>query len=748
MIVALLFSALLRAAAPQTEPAPTAPTAVTAPTVPYPSTLRMAERLAECKASADPDQNNFMSRERVVLFERRVKSVIGSPREAEMRLRLATEKIQAGDTELGIEELDRAAAALPLATAETRDRIAAQIERWRGVGWLRLGEQENCLGQHCCQSCLAPIDGGGQHSQRRGSERAIEVFERILARSPKDDEARWLLNLAHMTLGNWPDGVPDRWRIGEERFASEAEVPRWRDVAVECGLAVATISGGVCVEDFDRDGNLDILTSSMGWTDPLRLFHSNGDGTFTDRAREAGIDVLCGGLNLVHADYDNDGFEDVFVLRGAWLQDMGRIPNSLLRNRGDGTFEDVTEAAGVLSYHPTQTATFADFDGDGWLDLAIGNESSRGGRNHSCELYWNRRDGTFTEVGTRVGFDQCAMVKGIIAGDFDDDGRPDLFVSRRALSNVLLRNEPDPTPGSPGFRFVDVTRVAGTSEPNMSFPCWFFDYDNDGRQDLFVASNAGFNGGTFDTVGTFMVGRQVDGLEMPSLYHNLGGGKFADVSKAARVDRAVLSMGSNFGDFDNDGWLDIYLGNGGPDLGALVPNQAFLNDRAGGFLNITTAAGLGHLQKGHGVAFGDLDNDGDQDLFEEMGGFVTSDFYPSALFENPGNENHWITLRLQGVKANRSAIGARIRVDVTTPAGPRSIHLVCNTGGSFGSSSLQQEIGLGDATAITAIHVRWPGSGTEKTLPGPALDAVYRLVEGAAALEPVTLKRFRLGGGP
>jgi hypothetical protein len=728
----------------QAAPPAVAPTAA----VPAPSTLKMVERLRECRrlAEAEPEANAFMNRERAALFSKRAQESRGA-REAESHLRSATERIMAGDTAGGIAELDLAEAALPKAPADRRAKVTEQIARWKGVGWLRLGEEENCLARHCCSSCIAPIDPGGQHHERRGSERAIAEFTQILARSPKDDEAIWLLNLAHMTLGTWPDGVPPQFLVPPERFASEAALPRWPDVAAACGVDQTSLAGGICIEDFDRDGDLDLITSGMGWDDPLHYFVSDGAGRWVDRAREAGIDVLTGGLNLVHADYDNDGFEDVLVLRGAWLKDMGRIPNSLLRNRGDGTFEDVTEAAGVLSFHPTQTATWADFDGDGWLDLAIGNETTRGGGIHACELYRNRRDGTFVEVGAQVGFGLSAMVKGVIAGDFDDDGRPDLFVSRRNAMNLLLRNEPDPTAGSPGWRFVDVTTVAQTLLPKMSFPCWFFDYDNDGRQDLWCGVNGGFNEGVYDTVGTFMCGRDVGVMEHPRLWRNLGGGKFEDVSAATRIDRSVLVMGSNFGDLDNDGWLDLYLGTGGPDLGSLLPNQAFRNDEGRGFQDVTTAMGTGHLQKGHGVAFGDLDQDGDQDLYCELGGFVTNDAYPSVLFENPGNANRWITLRLEGVKANRSAIGARIRVDLATPRGPRQLHVVCNTGGSFGSQSLQQEIGLGDATAIERIEIRWPGSGTLQTLAGPALDGCYRVREDASECVPVAMKAFKLGGG-
>jgi len=739
----LLAGLLLQGdAGPQAEAAGTPRSAV-----PYPSTVAMVARLEECRRRSDPEGNTFLNRERAELFGRRADAASGTPREAELRLRHAIELVLSGATERGIAELDVVEAAVALMAPARRGKVEDEIARWRALGWLRLGEEENCLARHCCSSCIAPIDPAGQHSARRGSEQALVMLDRMLKKSPKDDEARWWLNLAHMTLGSWPDGVPERWRIPESRFASEWELPRWRDVAGDCGLAQSSIAGGVCIEDFDRDGDLDLVTSAMGFDDPLHYFVNDGDGRFTDRAREAGIDVLTGGLNLIHADYDNDGFEDVLVLRGAWLKDMGRIPNSLLRNRGDGTFEDVTESAGVLSFHPTQTATWADFDGDGWLDLAIGNETSRGGGMHPSELFWNRRDGTFTEVGSRVGFGFSAMVKGVTAGDFDDDGRPDLFVSCRNDQNRLLRNVADPAPEGTGFRFEDVTHLAGVQKPLLSFPCWFFDFDDDGREDLWCATNGGFNVGEYDATGSFMVGKEMGRTEKPFLYRNLGGGKFADVSEAARVNRSVLAMGCNFADIDNDGWLDYYVGTGGPDLGSLLPNQMFRNDGQGGFQDVTTATGTGHLQKGHGVAFGDVDNDGDQDLFCELGGFVASDFYPAALWENPGNANRWITLRLEGVKANRSAIGARIRVELRTPAGPRALHRTCSTGSSFGSQSLQQEIGLGDATAIERIVIRWPGSGTVQELAGPALDGCFRIREDATACEPVPLRKIRLGGG-
>jgi len=715
-----------------------------------PGTQKMAEFLEVCAKAADAETCIALNVERVAIFRKRLERAMGTPRESELRIKLAIELVQSGLPEEALAELDRAEAALKKRDGTPDRHSQWQIDRTRSLCWMRIGEIDNCLARHCCSSCIAPIEGGGAHADKRGSENAIPILMRMLERDPEDGESRWLLNLAHMTLGTWPDGVPEGQLIPRERFASEYELPRFKDVAADCGVAIPTISGGIVTEDFDKDGFIDLMVTSIGFHDQMRYFHANGDGTFTDRTAEAGLTGLVGGLNMTHADFDNDGWTDVLVLRGAWMDESGQIPDSLLRNRGDGTFEDVTDAAGMVTYHPSQTGSFADFNLDGWLDIVIGNETQHDENPHPCELWINQKDGTFKNVAEAVNADLTAFVKAVAVGDYDDDGRPDVYYSRRGQTNILMHNVPDDTPGGAGFKFVDVSRQANVLMPNMSFPCWWFDYDNDGRLDLYVATNSGFTQKNTDGIGEFVAGKTIS-LEMPRLYHNEGNGKFIDVAPKIGLARSILSMGSNYGDFDNDGWLDMYLGNGAPSLAALLPNKAFRNDRGKAFQDVTTALGVGHLQKGHGVAFADLDNDGDQDVFIELGGFYSADVYPSSLFENPGgNSNHWVTLRLEGVKANKSGIGARIRVDVASPSGDRSMHLVCGTGGSFGSSTLQQEIGLGDATAIKQIHIRWPGSDTRQTIAGEgvALDRFYRIVEGKDVLEPVAVKKIQLGKKP
>ncbi|MFM8358130.1 MAG: FG-GAP repeat domain-containing protein, partial [Verrucomicrobiota bacterium] len=344
----------------------------------------------------------------------------------------------------------------------------------------------------------------------------------LLARFPGDLRARWMLNLAHMTLGRWPEGVPPAWRIGPEVFAPEAPFPRFPEVAGAVGLDTDDLGGGVAVEDFDGDGRLDAMVSAWGLRSPLRFFRQTGRGGFEERSGPAGLDGLWGGLNLVTTDYNNDGRVDVLVLRGAWLGEEGRLPNSLLRNNGDGSFTDVTEAAGLLSFHPTQTAAWFDFDGDGWLDLFIGNETQDPARPHPCELYRNNREGTFTEEAARSGVAVRAWVKGVTAGDYDGDGRPDLYLSVRDGDNYLFRNEGPPGAGAPAgsWSFREVGDTAGVRGPRFSFPTWFFDYDQDGRLDLFVS---GYRIRDVGDLVADLLGQPSEG-ERARLYRNRGDG--------------------------------------------------------------------------------------------------------------------------------------------------------------------------------------------------------------------------------
>lgn len=706
----------------------------------------MVKRLRELADSADIRVNGFLSLDRSAALAASLQSA-GTNRDSLARIvpTLAMELLRSGQSEAALDRFSQVALVLSNSPGATNQDLAYQMRLGQAVSALRLGEQENCIANHTAVSCLFPLRPEAFHTLPRGSRLALEPLNRLLALNPDDLRARWLLNLAHMTLGEWPDKVPEPWRIGPAAFASEASFPEFPDIAGPVGLATTDLGGGTAIEDFDNDGLLDVLVTSWGRRDPAHYYRNRGDGTFADQSVAAGLEGLWGGLNLITGDYNNDGFTDVFILRGAWLGRAGRLPNSLLRNNGNGTFSDVTEEAGLLSFHPTQAGVWFDYDGDGWLDLFIGNETQpQDPRDrHPCELFHNNRDGTFTECAADAGVASIAWFKAVTAGDFNGDGRPDLFLSTRTSGNYLLRNDGPADPAQPDgrrWKFTDVTGPAGLGNPAYSFPAWFFDFDQDGHLDIFVA---GYRIRHVGDVAADYLGLPGQG-ERAHLYRNRGDGTFADVSKEFGLARVLHAMGSNFGDLDNDGYPDLYLGTGDPDMVTVIPNRLFWNDRGRGFRDVTTAARMGHLQKGHACAFADLDNDGDQDVFMNLGGAYPGDIYHDVLFQNPGNAtNRWLTLKLEGRTSNRSAIGARIKVVVETPGGPRNIFRWVNTGGSFGANPLRAEIGLGHATRIVAAEVFWPTTGKTQTVHGLEPDHRYRIVEGEASAQPQSTTPIR-----
>ena len=646
-----------------------------------------------------------------------------------LQTRLAGELLQSGASDEALALLESLAPAITempagLASPAQKAVAAADLQGAIGLTGLRLGEQENCVLNHAASSCLFPIDRAGVHQLQAGARRSVAALTERLTARPGDLASQWLLNIAYMAVGGYPQQVPSQWLIAPDVFDSDYDITRFSDVAVHVGLDTIGLAGGSIMEDFDGDGFQDVMVSSWGLRDQLRLFRNDGQGGFDDRTAAAGLSGQIGGINLPHREYATDGAPDVLVLRGGWLAEQGLYPNSLLRNLGDGSFEDVTAASGLLSFHPTHTAAWGDFDNDGFVDLFIGNEDW-GTSSHPVQLYQNNGDGTFTDRASDFGLGVLGVVKGSAWGDYNNDGQLDLYVSRFGQSNLLFRND--------GTGFTDVTAEAGVANPVSSFPAWFFDYDNDGWLDLFVggfdesgaaAVAAGYLG-TFDPDGT------------PRLYQNNGNGTFQDVTTAVQLDRVLLAMGANFGDLDNDGYLDLYVGTGQPDLGALVPNRMFRNSNGQMFQDVTTSGGFGHLQKGHGISFGDVDNDGDQDVLQVMGGWFSGDTYQNVLYQNPGHGNQWVTLLLEGTQSNRTGLGARIRLQLETPRGSREVHRQVSSGGSFGSSTVQQEVGLGDATAIELIEVIWPASATRQTLHNVPMNQVVRITEGEGRVSPV-----------
>ena len=597
---------------------------------------------------------------------------------------------------------------------------ALRMEEALGVAYLHKSGMENGAHRAPGDLCLFPLRPGQSYARTGDSERAIEHFLNLLKQKPDDLELRWLLNLAYMTTGRYPRAVPPAYLIPPAAFRSTEDVGRFRDVAPQAGLGVVATAGGLIVDDFAGNGRFDVVTSNFDSCGSLHYFRNKGDGTFTERTSAAGLDGQLGGLNMVQTDYNNDGCKDILVLRGGWELPQRK---SLLRNNCDGTFTDVTAASGLAQpATSTQTAAWADINNDGLLDLFVGNEDS------PSQLFLNKGGGTFEDISRSAGVDRVSFTKGVSAADYDNDGFVDFYVSNFNGNNFLYRNNRNNT-------FTEVARAAGVTGPGHGFATWFFDYDNDGWLDLFATS---YFTSVDESVRTYL-GLAHNAAPL-KLYKNLGDGTFRDVTTQVGLDKVFMPMGANFGDIDNDGFLDILLGTGNPSYASLLPNVLLRNKEGTSFVDVTASSGTGELHKGHGIAFADLDNDGDEEIVAEIGGATPGDSHPLRLFENPGHGNDWISLRLVGVKSNRAAIGARIKVTVENEGrDARSIYRTVGNGGSFGASPLEQHIGLGKSARIVELEIWWPASNTRQRFAGLGKNQFVEITE--LAREYITIER-------
>ncbi|MBV9183313.1 MAG: CRTAC1 family protein [Acidobacteria bacterium] len=522
----------------------------------------------------------------------------------------------------------------------------------------------------------------------------------------------------------------------------------FRDIARVAGLTtlppsspykrylIETMGGGVALFDCDNDGKLDILVTGdstiehylQGGDPMLLLYHQDSDLKFSDITRSAGLTTRGWGMGVAVGDYDNDGLPDIYV--------TGYGHNALYHNLGGCRFQDVTEQAHVGGGGFSVGAAWADYDGDGHLDLFVaryvhsdihhlpptGSPAFNykglpievpGTEGETSLLYHNRGDGTFEELSEKAGVHNAEKRRGMAVtwSDYDNDGWPDLFVANDMDANYLYHNKHDGTFEEVGMLTGTAVDSSGLELGNMAGD--FGDYDRDGRLDLMVTRF---------------------GNQPISLYHNEAERGFTDLAweaKLAALSSSPVKWGGGFADFENNGWLDIFVANGNvsPKVDQLPheapfrePIQLFRNLRGNSFEEIGRVAGFndGTQQSRRGTAFGDLNNDGRVDVV------VYNIGAPPSLFINESiNSYHRVLFKLIGGKTNRGAVGARVTVE--TAHGTQVAEV--RAGGSYLSSNDQRlHFGLGDDAMIDKVTVRWPGGATDQ-FRNLAADSIYTVVE-------------------
>jgi hypothetical protein len=681
-----------------------------------------------------------------------------------LHLRLGREYLACGQNEEALSEFLRLCAevvdleATSCMSDGATSRYSASLRELLGITYFRMAETANCVSNHNEDSCLFPLKEKAFHKIPRGSMSAINVWEQSLRINPKDLGTKWLYNLAHQTLGKWPDQVKPEYLIDPKVFESEYDIGRFYDIAGPLNVGLRGLAGGAMFEDFDQDGFLDIMCSGSSAKDQLRYFHNNGDGTFSDYTERAGLIGIVNGIDMSLTDYNNDGFPDPIMIRGGWNCDWWKLPNSLLRNNGDGTFTDVTVDAGLWSSYSSHSIDWADFNNDGYLDVFVSNEVNWDLpfplSKQPCQLFVNQKNGKFIDLAPEFGLSDCPWTKSATWGDFNNDGWEDLYINNyfgpvedNELSKLYRNDGPvkDEKGNTVSWRFTDVSKEAGIGEPLYGFPSFFFDWNNDGWLDLLIA---GFSSVDIWEVTAVTIDPDYPiESDRPVLYQNNKDGTFTDVSAAmGQSFRTVMNtMGINFGDLDNDGWQDIFFGTGSPDLRTLHPDRVLRNNNGINFQDVTFSGHFGHLQKGHGISFGDVDNDGDQDIFVSHGAMYTGDNFTDSLYLNPGHGNRWLTVKTVGVQTNKPGIGVRLKVTVRTltyPGGERDIYYRVGVGGTFGTNSLQSEIGLGDAIEISSLTAYWPVSNSTFVFKDVPLDTVIEIIEGKEDFKVVKVKKI------
>jgi hypothetical protein len=535
------------------------------------------------------------------------------------------------------------------------------------------------------------------------------------------------------------------------KVSSESLKVQFTDITEKAGIAfthvsspekkyiVESMSGGVALFDYDNDGYLDIYLVNSLTVDMVKskqktrsaLYRNNGDGTFTDVTDKAGVADIGWGMGVAIGDYNNDGWDDIYVTC------LG--PNHLLRNNGNGTFTDVTQKAGVGDPRWSTGAAFVDYDNDGKLDLFVSNYvdfdvdhlpefgsartcqfkgipvqcGPRGLRGAGDTLYHNNGDGTFTDVTRKAGVSDPDGYYGlgVICSDFDEDGLVDIYVANDSTPNFLYHNNGDGTFKDIGFPSGTAVNENGSEQGSMGVTLG--DYDHDGRLDLFITN--------FDD-------------DYNTLYHNDGKGSFTDVSYAAKVAAVSLpyvGWGTKFFDYDNDGWVDLLVVNGHvyPQLPTYRQrNLVHHNNRDRTFTEVGAELGPPFAEKhtGRGAAFGDIDNDGDVDVIVN-----NLDGRPQLLRNDGGNANNSVLIKTVGVKSNRDGIGARVTI---VSGDLRQVDEVLSGASYLSQNDLRLHFGLENRTRIDSIEVRWPSGVVDKAA-NLNVNKILTIKEGQGVIE-------------
>lgn len=528
---------------------------------------------------------------------------------------------------------------------------------------------------------------------------------------------QWLLKIAMDQLGQRPR-LPAHLLFPVMEPAPGAGSPfSFKDIAPELGLNRFDGNGTVALADYDQDGDLDIFLCGSG---AFIALYRNDNGRFLDVTAAAGLANVPSGYSLNLIDYDNDGRLDLYISLNGW---SGPMSNRLFRNQGNGRFADVSQASGAADPGSGFVALWGDLDNDGFLDLAVANGVIKDGS--TPQIYRNNRNGTFTNLTTAAGIVEPASFGaiGIALGDYDRDGDLDLLVNGlEPAPNRLYRNDGN-------WRFTEVSRRLGLNQPvHNGFVCFFFDYNNDGRPDILTTALASWEAAVEGLKSAFApAGPKSAHADASRLFRNDGPAGFTDVTVETGLARPMGVMGGGVADLDNDGFLDIYFGTGDPQLSRIEPNRIYHNNGDGTFTDVTFATNIARAgQKGHGVAFADFDDDGNLDVYAQLGGHYPGDHAENALYRNLNrNRNHWIEIELEGVKSNRFAIGAQI----TVKAGGALFYREVKGGEGFGATSqYRQHFGLGRNQRIDSIAVAWP-SGIKQSFGPLQADGIIALRE-------------------